>query len=115
MRYGLMSRKLSLLFLALLLFGCAEPLPEEKLHYAGEWQSQEMGLLILEDGTVAYKRLKSGATTSVNGPLKEFVGDDFVVGVLFFSTTFNVSEPPHEEAGVWRMTVDGVELTRVAE
>jgi hypothetical protein len=85
------------------------------MDYVGEWRSKEMGLLILADGTVAYKRLKGGGTTSVNGPLKEFVGDDFVVGVLFMTTTFDVSEPPHEVDGMWKMTVDGVQLTRVAE
>jgi hypothetical protein len=31
------------------------------------------------------------------------------------STEFVVSAPPHEDAGVWKMTVDGVELTRVSD
>jgi hypothetical protein len=95
--------------------GCAEPLAEDRLNYVGEWQSKEMRVLILADGTVAYERLKGGGTTSVNGPLKEFIGDDFVVGILFMTATFEVSEPPHEEDGVWKMTVDGVQLTRVSE
>lgn len=56
--------------------------------------------------------MNGNVTTSVNGPLKEFVGDDFVVGVLFMTTTFNVSSPPAEIDGVWKMTVDGVELIR---
>lgn len=74
-----------------------------------------MKLLILTDGTVAYKRWKSGVTTSVNGPLKEFQGNNFVVGVGPFSTTFEVSEPPHEIDGSWQMVVDGVRLTRAPE
>ncbi|WP_299944203.1 lipoprotein [uncultured Microbulbifer sp.] len=110
-----MNKYLSAIAITLLLSGCAEPLPEKRLHYVGEWQSKEMGLLILADGTVAYKRLKSGSTTSVNGPLKKFVGDDFTVGILFLTTTFHVTEPPHEADGVWTMTVDGVQLTRVSE
>jgi len=77
-----MKKCLSTITLVLLLIGCAEPLPEDRLHYVGEWQSKEMKLLILADGTVAYKRLKSGGSTSINGPLKEFVGDDFTVGIL---------------------------------
>ncbi|WP_444994519.1 hypothetical protein [Aliikangiella sp. IMCC44359] len=101
--------------LILLLSACAEPLPQERLNYVGNWQSPEMSLLILADGTVAYKRLKSGGSVSVNGPLKEFAGNDFNVGILFMSTTFNVSEPPHEVNGVWQMTVDGVKLTRVEQ
>ena len=81
------------LLLALLLSACSEPLPVEKMNYAGEWQSNQMGLLILPDGTVAYKRLQNGGMTSVNGPLKEFDGNDFLVGIGPFSTTFEVSEP----------------------
>ncbi|MFV1980009.1 MAG: hypothetical protein ACC655_02555 [Rhodothermia bacterium] len=96
-----------------LLVGCSEPLPESKQDYVGDWQSKEMRLLILADGTVSYERLKNGGTTSVNGPVKEFVGDDLVVGVLFFKTTFEVTETPHEVDGRWQMVVDGVRLTRI--
>ncbi|MCJ8302248.1 lipoprotein [Shewanella sp.] len=110
-----MKKYISVIALLLLLSGCAEPLPEDRLNYVGEWQSKEMGLLILADGTVAYKRIKGGTTTSVNGPLKEFVGDNFVVGLLFITTTFVVSESPQEVDGVWQMTVDGVKLTRVKD
>ena len=49
----------------------------------------------------------------VDAPLKEFKGDNFVVGIGFMSTEFAVSAPPHEDGGVWKMTVDGVELTRI--
>lgn len=108
-----MKKFLAVLFLLGLLSGCAEPLPEDRLNYVGEWQSNEMELLILADGSVAYSRMKKGVTTSINAPLKEFQGDNFVVGILFMTTTFNVSEPPHEENGEWIMTVDGVRLTRV--
>jgi len=95
-----------------LLTACSKPIEESRLNYVGSWQSNEMALLILQDGSVAYKRIKGGATSSVNGPLKEFDGDDFVVGVLFLTTTFKVTEPPHEVNGRWHMVVDGVRLTR---
>jgi hypothetical protein len=62
---------------------------------------------------VAYKRVKGGTTTSLNGPLRRFEGDNFVVGVPILNTTFEVSRPPYEEAGASKMIVDGVELTRV--
>ena len=107
-----MPVRIALFALLLLLSACSKPLPEDKRMYAGEWQSQEMYLLILPDGTVAYKRLKNGGSTSVNGPLKEFNGNDFVVGIGPLSTTFEVSEPPHEVDGHWQMVVDGVRLTR---
>ena len=110
----LMKKYLPVFFI-ILLSGCADPLPEDRLDYVGEWRSNEMGLLILADGSVSYKRLKGGATTSVSGPLKRFEGDDFVVGVLFMTTTFDVTEPPHEIGGAWKMTVDGVRLTRVSD
>ena len=99
--------------LVLLLLGCSKPIDESKLQYVGSWQSTEMAILILRDGSVSYQRLKKGVTTSVSGPLKEFRGDDFVVGVLFLTTTFKVTEPPHNVNGQWQMVVDGVRLTRV--
>lgn len=97
------------------LTGCSKPLPDDKLDYAGEWQSKEMYLLILEDGTVAYQRLQRGGSTSINGPLKEFVGDDFIVGLAFLTTTFEVSQPPQLSDGKWTMVVDGVKLIKTEE
>ncbi len=108
-------RYLVIFIILFLLSACGQPLPEDKLSYVGEWQSKEMFLLILQDGTVAYKRLKGGGSTSVEGPLKKFIGDDFEVGILFLTTTFEVSEPPHEANGSWQMVVDGVRLTRIRE
>jgi hypothetical protein len=46
------------------------------------------------------------------GPLNGFEGNNVVVGIGPISTTFMVSVPPHQEGGDWKMTVDGVELTR---
>ena len=100
---------LPLLFLS----GCGISVPEDKSSYVGEWQSKEMYLLILQDGSVKYKRLKKGATVSVTGPIQEFQGDNFVVGIAFFKTMFEVAKTPYHEDGVWKMVVDGVELTKV--
>ncbi len=97
----------------LMLSACGKPVPPEKSAYVGEWRAQAMVLLITQDGSVAYKRMKGGTTTSVNGPLRQFEGDNFVVGVPLISTTFEVSKPPYQQAGKWKMVVDGVELTRV--
>jgi hypothetical protein len=98
----------------LLLAACANPVPPEKAAYVGSWSGPGMSLMILQDGSVTYRRIKGGVTTSINGPLKKFEGDNFVVGIAFFTTTFVVSRPPHQDAGRWKMTVDGVELTRAA-
>ncbi|MER2497388.1 lipoprotein [Vibrio neptunius] len=110
-----MKKTLIILLALLALAGCSKPLPEEKLSYVGEWQSAEMYLLILADGTVAYERLKSGGTTSINASIKEFVGDDFVVGFSFLTTTFVVSKPPQLIEGQWLMEVDGVTLVKTDE
>lgn len=95
-----------------LLVGCAKPVPKEKQAYVGEWNGTAMALLITQDGSVAYRRLEGGVTKSIDGPLKGFDGDNFVVGVGPIATTFIVSAPPRQEGGVWKMTVDGVVLTR---
>ena len=98
----------------LLLAACANPVPPEKSAYVGDWNAPGMSLLIMQDGSVAYKRIKGGVTTTINAPLKKFEGDNFVVGIGLWTTTFVVSKPPHEESGRWKMTVDGVELVRTS-
>ncbi len=105
--------KTLLIILLLLLTGCSKPLPENRIHYAGYWTSKNMVLVIHTDGTVDYQRIQDRTTTTVNGPLAEFAGDDFVVGIGFLTTTFKVSEPPSQIDGVWQMTVDGVRLTKI--
>lgn len=104
-------KRISLL-LVLLLTACAIPVPAEKADYVGEWKAPGMSLLILADGSIVYERIRGGATTKINGPLKAFKGDDFEVGIGSMATTFKVSVTPHQQDGKWLMTVDGVELTR---
>jgi hypothetical protein len=99
----------------LILASCGKPVPPDKLAYVGEWRERTMYLLITADGSVRYKRLKGGVTTSIKAPLNGFEGNNFVVGVGPMSTTFVVSEPPHEANGTWRMVVDGVTLVRSSE
>jgi hypothetical protein len=92
----------------MILAACSEadiytPLPPDKIAYAGEWTAPGISLLIEPGGRVKYERKEGGMSKSIDSPLKEFKGDNFVVGVAFVSTEFVVSE----------MTVDGIELTRV--
>jgi hypothetical protein len=105
---------LSLLLLGSLL-GCGKPVPPEKSAYVGEWQEKAMYLVITQDGSVRYKRLQGGASTSIEGPLKGFKGNDFEVGIGPMVTTFVVSKPPFQDGERWKMVVDGVELTKTAD
>lgn len=98
--------------LMLALSGCGKPVPAEKAAYVGEWRATAMVILITQDGSVAYRRLEGGVNKSIDGPLKDFQGNNFVVGFGPVSTVFIVSVPPHLDGDVWKMTVDGVELTR---
>ena len=97
------------------LAACAEPLPPARTDYAGDWRAPNMRLLITAEGRVEYSRREGNSTTSVNAPIQRFEGDNFVVGVGVFNTTFIVSKPPHRDGALWKMTVDGVELVRGLE
>jgi hypothetical protein len=106
------AKRWGLLACMLLLFACAKPLPPDKTGYAGAWQGQGMLMLIQADGRFAYKRTTAGVNTSINSPIKEFDSKGFSVGIGPISTHFDVTVPPHQDSGAWKMTVDGVELTR---
>jgi hypothetical protein len=103
----------SLALAALLIAGCSgKPLPPERLDYAGEWQADTVLLVISPAGEVHYRRQDGGTKVNIDAPIKEFQGDNFLVGVGPFTTTFVVAKRPHLVDGQWRMTVDGRELTR---
>jgi hypothetical protein len=97
---------------ALALVACTKPLPADKAAYAGEWHGAGMTLLITQDGSVKYTRVDGNANKSIDGPLKEFEGNNFSVGVGPLATTFIVSAAPHPDGSTWKMTVDTIELTR---
>jgi hypothetical protein len=109
------ARTIALLILAVSLLGCGKPVPPEKSAYVGEWQEKTMYLLITQDGSVRYKHLKGGVSTSVEGPLKGFDGNNFEAGVGPLATTFVVSKPPYQDGDKWKMVVDDVELTRTSQ
>lgn len=88
------------------------PLPPDRLDYAGHWKGPGIDLVITAEGRASYDK-KGGATSvHVDGPIQGFSGDDFVVGMMVMRTKFVVSAPPTERGGVWTMTVDGIELVR---
>ncbi len=88
-------------------------LTEDKQNYIGEWRGVNANLLIKADGTVDYRREETvGDTTntdSVSGPINNFDGASFTVGVLGNNTRFEISAPPVNGT----MTVNGETLERV--
>jgi hypothetical protein len=100
------------LLLLLCLVACGDTISPDPGDYVGEWTSPEMYLLISPGGMVAYKRLKEGGKVALTGTLTGFKDHDFIVRYWLFSTTFEVSVPPHEKDGEWHMVVDGVDLIR---
>lgn len=97
---------------ALLLAGCAEPVPAHRMQYVGAWHAEGVYLFISADGRMEYNRRRGAERIAITAPIQRFEGDDFIVGLGPFSTTFVVSRPPWQEAGQWKMVVDGVELVR---
>lgn len=98
-----------------LIVGCNSiPVPEEKKSYIGTWEGVGFHLTISDNGGVKYRRVNGKRSTKVSGPLKNFAGDDFIVGMLFFTTTFEVHKPPYMDGDDWFMVIDGVELRKVA-
>lgn len=108
------AKLLTVLSLLVCLLGCGRPVPPEKSSYVGEWQEKTMYLLITQDGSVRYKRFKGGVSTSVEGPLKGFAGNNFEVGIGPMATTFVVSKPPYQDGAKWKMVVDEIELVKTA-
>lgn len=98
--------------LAVLVCACAQPVPADKSAFVGTWHSETMSLSITQEGRVSYRRDEGATHTSLEGPLKGFDRDNFSVGIGFLATNFVVSDPPHQDGDEWKMTVDGVELTR---
>ena len=91
----------------------AARIAEYRKDFIGEWKGVGMDLTITSDGSVAYKRVKGGGTSAVNGPIKEFTKMEFKVSVLGIGSTFKIDKPPVQAAdGAWKMTIDGCELTK---
>lgn len=90
----------------------ADPVPADKLAYVGTWTGKDMRLSLSRDGKIAYKRDQEKKKVDLSIELLGFKGNDFDAGFGFMRSTFVVSKPPHRDGKVWKMTVDGVELTR---
>ena len=110
----MIRQRLICVALAAALCGCsAKPVPPEKSSYVGTWKGPKMSVSITQAGNVKYERGDSWIPKSLNGALQGFSSDSFDVAVYGYTTTFVVSLSPHEVGDTIRMTVDGVELTKV--
>ena len=110
-------KRINLKWFAIICFGlfltaCDNPLPPSKLDYEGVWKSEHMTLMVTREGQVSYERKEGSTTTSINGPIKEFTKNGFMVGFGFLTSEFIVNQKPKEQNGEWTMVVDGVKLTR---
>ena len=103
---------LALLAVTSLLTACGIAVPTERSGYVGKWRGDTISLRIRHNGAVDYERTQGALTKSVSAPIQEFVGDDFVVGIIGFTTTFKVQAPPMEVDGIWTMVVDGEQLVK---
>ena len=110
----MIRRTLGCVVLALSLCGCsAKPVPPEKSEYVGTWKGPKMSISITQAGKVSYERGDGWIPKSANGNLQRFHSDNFDVDVWGYDLTFIVSLSPHYVGDSIRMTVDGVELTKV--
>jgi hypothetical protein len=82
--------------------------PADKRDYVGDWTAPGHALSIEASGKIHYEGHEGNTEVTLNAPIQKFTGDDFLVGALFWTTTFHVTAPPHQEDKVWRMTSDGV-------
>lgn len=99
--------------LLLALAACAQPVPVDRRDYIGHWQGDGVLLVIRADGHADYARVREGRRTSIEGPAHSFTQRGFKIGIGPLSAGFKVQSPPTAVDGVWRMTVDGVVLTRI--
>ncbi|NHB57642.1 hypothetical protein G8E00_12205 [Acinetobacter shaoyimingii] len=104
--------------LAVVLLGCAKPIPENKLDYVGSWASADnrVNLVISADGRLEYSNNQPQKSSTLSVPIKSFEGNNFQAGVGPFSTEFTVSQPPKkDEQGNWFMVVDDYLLAKRAK
>jgi len=92
----------------------AELLSTDKKDYLGTWQAPGVSLSIQADKSVHYEKAAGHSTKEFTGKLGGFKGNDIVIDA-FVGITLAVQKPPAEQDGVWKMTVDGDELTKKDE
>jgi hypothetical protein len=86
-----------------------------KKEFYGTWSGGGVTISI-SPGHVDYQKNKGSTNTSINAPIQSFAKEYFEVGMFGINTTFEIDEAPHQkEDGTWHMTLDEVELTKIAD
>lgn len=105
----------SALFVLALACGSLESTPPPNRDFVGTWAAKEGShvLSISVDGDVSYRKTEDGVNTSIDAPAQAWGDTSFTVGAFGITTNFTIDVAPREIDGVWVMTIDGVEYTRV--
>jgi hypothetical protein len=106
-------KKILCLVIISVIFGCApDPIPQDQKVYVGIWQGSNIFLEIDADGNASYAKVMEGASETVDSPVKKIGDGKIVIGYLFITKTLELTKPPFEEDGKWKMVIDGVTLTK---
>ena len=80
--------------------------------FVGTWQGQNMSLRVDKSGDSDFRHLDGNRLIRAYGPLRLLDGNHISIGFGPTPLVLNDAVPPHVEAEVARMTLDGVELVR---
>lgn len=93
-----------------------KPPPAALAEVVGNWAAatatDTYALEIAPEGHVHYER-QGSMSSSLEVPITAWREAEFDAGLGFVGTTFHITAAPHQDAGVWKMTVDGVEYQRL--
>jgi hypothetical protein len=87
-----------------------KPLPLDQIAYAGAWRGEDGTVIVIfPDGTANFRTGKA----SVTGAAVRIEGDHLSIGILGFSTRWQITEPPHMLGdGNWQMKLEGVVFSK---
>jgi hypothetical protein len=85
----------------------AAPIPEDKRALVGDWEGHGINLTITEGGQITFKKQSGSFSKSISGFFTGFEGNDLKVNAFITTLTIHIQEPPHQDRGVWVMTVEG--------
>jgi hypothetical protein len=92
----------------------ASPIPPDKKDYIGQWAGHGLELAFSAEGTISYKAKDGAFTKSFEGLWDGMDGNFIMMNVLLAKKPLRVDEPPHQEQGVWVMTINGAKMLRTS-